>query len=71
MIDPPSVPDSSPVAQRKADYWAKAFPSADSRPSPVRTFVDHDAQPWRAILEAILRFVEEDLERRDALSGNR
>ncbi|MEJ2399809.1 MAG: hypothetical protein P8Y52_00320 [Xanthomonadales bacterium] len=65
------IPGSTLVAYLNADHWAVAVPIAESHPFLGRTFVNHNDYPWRAILEAILRFVEEDLERRDALSGNR
>jgi hypothetical protein len=31
--------------------------------------VDQNAYPWRAIFESILRFVEEDLEKKEAGNG--
>jgi hypothetical protein len=64
------VPGSTLVGFLNADHWAIAIPVAESHPLLGRTFVNHNDYPWRAVLESVLRFVEEDLDRRDA-SGSR
>ena len=57
------IPGSTLVGYLNADHWAVAVPIAETHPWLGKTFADHNDYPWRAILEAVLRFVEEDLER--------
>ena len=45
-----------------ADHWALALPIARSHPRIGAMFVTQNAYPREALLEAILRFIEEDLE---------
>ena len=59
------IPGGTLVGFLNADHWAVAIPVAESHPLLGRTFVNHNAYPWRAVLEAVMRFVEEDLDRRD------
>lgn len=63
------IPDSTLMAYLNADHWAVAVPVAESHPFIGRHFVDQNAYPWRAIFESVMRFVEEDLQRRDAGEG--
>ena len=46
-----------------ADHWAIAVPVARHHPLIGKTVVNHNDYPREALLEALLRFVEEDLER--------
>ena len=64
------VPDSSLVGYLNADHWAVAVPIARKHETIAATFVTKNAYPREAFAEAILRFVEEDLEapRDDAAS---
>jgi len=60
------IPGSTLVGYVNADHWAVAVPIAESHPFLGKTLVNHNAYPRRAMLEAVLRFVEEDLDRREA-----
>lgn len=44
-----------------ADHWAVAVPINRSHPAVSKTLVNHNDYPREALLEAVLRFVEEDL----------
>jgi dienelactone hydrolase len=55
------VPGSSLLAYINADHWAVAVPVARTHPSVGALFVTQNAYPREALVEAILRFVEEDL----------
>ena len=55
------IPDSTLVAYINADHWAVAVPIARSHESIGSMFVTGNAYPREALLEAALRFVEEDL----------
>ncbi len=48
-----------------ADHWAVAVPVSRSHPTIAKTLVDKNDYPREAMLEALLRFVEEDLAARD------
>lgn len=56
------VPGSTFLAYLNADHWAVALPIARSHRFLGQTFVNRNAYPREALLEAILRSVEEDLE---------
>lgn len=60
------IPGGTLVGYLDADHWAVAVPIAESHPLIGKLFVDDNAYPWRAVLEAVMRFVEEDLERRES-----
>jgi len=49
------------MAYLNADHCAIAIPIARSHPTIGRMFVTQNAYPREALLEALLRFVEEDL----------
>jgi hypothetical protein len=55
------VPGSSLLAYVNADHWALAVPVARTHPAIGALFVTENAYPREALLEAILRYVEEDL----------
>jgi hypothetical protein len=55
------IPDSDLIAYVNADHWALAVPIARSHATIGATFVTQNAYPREALLEAVLRFVEEDL----------
>jgi hypothetical protein len=55
------IPGSTLVAYINADHWALTVPVARSHGILGATFVDHNDFPREALLEALLRFVEEDL----------
>jgi hypothetical protein len=57
------VPGSTLLAFVNADHWAVVLPIDRSHPFIGATFVNRNAYPRNALLEAILRFVEEDLAR--------
>ena len=59
------IPDSTLVGFVNADHWALAVPIARSHGLIGSTLVDKNDFPREALVEAVLRFVEEDLERRE------
>jgi pimeloyl-ACP methyl ester carboxylesterase len=58
------IPGSTLLAYANADHWAVALPIARSHSFIGSTFVDQNDYPREALIEAILRFVEEDLNRK-------
>jgi len=60
------IPGSTLLGFLNADHWAIAVPVNRSHPQIAKSFVDHNDYPREAMLEALLRFVEEDLDRRAA-----
>jgi hypothetical protein len=55
------IPGSTLIGYLNADHWALAVPVARSHPVLGSTFVNHNNFPREALLEAVLRMVEEDL----------
>jgi len=55
------VPGSTLVGYLNADHWAVAVPISRSHPMITSMFVTQNAYPREALLEALLRFLEEDL----------
>ncbi len=55
------IPGSALLGYLNADHWALAVPIARSHPALGSTLVDHNDFPREALLEAVLRMVEEDL----------
>jgi len=55
------IPGSSLMGYLNADHWAIAVPLNRSRPVISETLVTQNAFPREALVEAILRFVEESL----------
>lgn len=60
------IPGSTLIGFVNADHWALAVPIARTHPTISEMFVDQNDYPREALLEAVMRFVEEDL----AASGN-
>ena len=58
------IPSSSFLGCVNADHWAVGVPIERTRPKIAKRFVDHNDYPREALFEAILRFVEEDLDTR-------
>jgi len=58
------IPGSSLVGYVNADHWAIALPIARKHETIGSMFVTENAYPREALLEALLRFVEEDLDAR-------
>ena len=56
------VPGGTLLGYLNADHWAIAVPVARTHQTIGALLVNHNAYPREALLEAILRFVEEDLE---------
>jgi hypothetical protein len=56
------VPGSTLAAYLNADHWAVAVPIARTHTTISALFVTQNAYPREALAEAILRFVEEDLQ---------
>ena len=63
------IPGSTLMGFLNADHWAVAVPIARSHSFIGTTFVDKNDYPREAMIEAVLRFVEEDLKNRK-LRGN-
>jgi hypothetical protein len=59
------IPGSTLMGFVNADHWALALPIARSHTFVGSTFVNQNNYPREAMVEAILRFVEEDLERKE------
>ncbi|HEU4350582.1 MAG TPA: hypothetical protein VFR66_01775 [Burkholderiales bacterium] len=55
------MPGSTLVGYVNADHWALAVPIARTHAMMGSLFVDQNAYPREALIEALLRFVEEDL----------
>ena len=64
LVSDQVIPDSTWLGCLNADHWAVAVPIARTHPRLAAAFVDHNDYPREALLEAVLRFVEEDLDRR-------
>jgi hypothetical protein len=60
------IPGSTLLGFVNADHWALAVPIARSHSMLGATVVDRNDFPREALVEAMLRFVEEDLDRRAA-----
>jgi hypothetical protein len=60
------IPGSTLLGYLNADHWAIAVPVAESHPFIGRHFVDRNNYPRKAIFEAVLRFIEEDMDRQQA-----
>jgi hypothetical protein len=58
------IPRSALVGYVNADHWALAVPVSRSHPRITSMFVTQNAYPREALLEALLRLVEEDLDTR-------
>lgn len=56
------IPGSTLVAYVNADHWALAVPVNRTHPLVASIFATRNAYPREALLEALLRFLEEDLE---------
>ena len=55
------IPWSALIGYLNADHWAVAVPIARSHPTIGAMSVTQNAYPREALLEALLRFIEEDL----------
>jgi hypothetical protein len=55
------IPGSDLVGYLNADHWALAVPIARSHTKIGNTFVTKNDYPREALIEALLRFIEEDL----------
>ena len=58
------IPGSTLVAYLNADHWALAVPIARTHDIVGEILVDQNAFPREALHEALLRFIEEDLQDR-------
>ena len=58
------IPQSTLVAFINADHWAIAVPVTRKHGFIGSTFVNHNDYPREAMLEALLRYIEEDLAER-------
>ena len=55
------IPGSTLVGFLNADHWAVVIPIDRAHGVIGSTFVNHNDYPREALLEALLRYVEEDL----------
>ena len=58
------IPGSVLLGYVNADHWAVAVPISRNHPIIASTFVNKNAFPREVLAEAIVRFIEEDLNRR-------
>ena len=58
------IPGSTLLGYLNADHWALAVPISRTHAFLGATFVNHNDFPREALLEALLRFIEEDIEAR-------
>ncbi len=56
------IPGSTLLGFVNADHWALAVPIARKKRMLATVFVDQNAYPREALAEAVMRFIEEDLE---------
>lgn len=59
------IPGSTLLGYLNADHWAIAVPVAEAHPFIGRHFVDKNDYPRQALAEAVLRYIEEDMEGED------
>jgi len=55
------IPGSTVLAYLNADHWAVGVPLARSHPFIASVLVDKNAFPREALMEAVVRYIEEDL----------
>jgi hypothetical protein len=60
------IPNSTLMGFVNADHWALALPIARNHSFIGSTLVDQNDYPREALVEAILRFVDEDMEKRQS-----
>jgi dienelactone hydrolase len=65
------IPGSTLTAYVNADHWAVAVPVNRSHTTIGSMFTTQNAYPREALLEALLRFVEEDLNALEVQAGGR
>ena len=58
------IPGSALLAYLNADHWAAAVPIGRTHTTIASLFVTENAYPREALIESVLRFVEEDLDKR-------
>jgi hypothetical protein len=61
IYDDQVIPGSTLLGFLNADHWAVVVPIARAHPVIGSTLANHNDYPREALLEAVLRFVEEDL----------
>ena len=61
MIYDQIIPQSTRVAFINADHWAIAVPVSRKHGFIGSTFVNHNDYPREALLEALFRYIEEDI----------
>ena len=61
LLEDQLIPGSTVIGCLNADHWAVAVPIKRSHPNVGSLMVEHNDYPREALLEAVLRFVEEDL----------
>lgn len=64
------IPGSVLVGYVNADHWAIAVPISRNNRFLASTFVDKNAFPREVLGEAVVRFIEEDLERREGAQSS-
>lgn len=57
------IPGSTLLGYLNADHWAIAVPVAESHSFIGKHFVDRNTYPRQVMFEALLRFIEEDIDR--------
>ena len=60
------IPGSTLVGYLNADHWAVAVPIARTHGTIGKLVVTQNAFPREALMEALMRFIEEDLDERQS-----
>lgn len=56
------IPQSTLLGYVKADHWAIAMPFSRTMPLVASTIINRNSFPREVLLEAVIRFIEEDIE---------
>lgn len=65
------IPGSTVLGYLNADHWAVGVPIARSHPAIASLLVDKNAFPREVLLEALIRYIEEDLRVAEPTTGFR
>jgi hypothetical protein len=61
-----TLPGAVFLGSARADHFAVALPLANTDDATIKAMVDHNRYPRTALLEAIVRFVAQDLDAADS-----
>jgi len=63
-------PGGNDLGVVRGDHWAVALPFEDATDARMKSSVDHNHYPRTALLEALVRFISQDLESSASAAGN-